>query len=105
LSGSVYSQQSTERYIPIGESPGVVDEETVVGEINDVDYETRSMQVRDSEGLKTVRMIASTRYYLDRTHYKRSNQSATVQDCRVGRKVEVKFYADGTVDWVKIESD
>ncbi len=105
LSGSVQAQQTTERYIPIGESPGVSDKDTVIGEITGVDYETHSMEVRDSVGVKTVRMIESTRYFLDRTKYKRSNQSATIQDCRVGSKVEVKLRSDDMVDWVKIESD
>ena len=105
LSAGVHAQQTTERYIPIGKSPGVADKETVIGEITAVDYETHSMEVRDSVGVKTVRMIESTRYFLDRTKYKRSNQSATMQDCRVGSKVEVKLRSDDMVDWVKIESE
>ena len=100
-----HAQMATERYIPIGKSPGVADQEVVVGTITEVDYETRSVQVRSPKGLKTLTMSASTRYYLDRTKGKRSNKSATITDCRVGRKVEIKYDADASADWVKIEVD
>ena len=99
------AQQSTEQYIPIGESPGVSDEQMVKGTISAVDYDARTVQVRMTTGTQTVKMVGSTRYYLDRTKHKRTNLSAKIEDCRVGRKVEVKVDADSTVDWIKIEAD
>ena len=105
LTPMAHAQMATERYIPIGKSPGVTDQDVIVGTITDVDYEARSVQVRSPKGLKTFTMAASTRYYLDRTKKRRSNQSGTISDCRVGRKVEIKYADDASADWVKIEAD
>lgn len=99
-----HAQQATERYIPIGKSPGVSSEESFIGTITDIDYTIHKMEVRGAEGRITVTPAESTRYYLDRTKRKRSNQTATFRDCEVGVKVEIKIKADGSVDWIKIES-
>ncbi len=98
-------QKATEQYIPIGASPGVEANELLKGTITKVDYAARSVQVRDAQGTKTVTMADATRYYLDRTKYKRTNKSATIEDCKVGSKVEIRYRPDATVDWVKIEAE
>lgn len=102
--GVAHAQQATERYIPIGKSPGVSSEESFIGTITDIDYTIHEMEVRSPEGRKAVRPAEFTRYYLDRTKRKMSNQTATFRDCEVGLKVEIKIKADGSVDWIKIES-
>jgi len=102
--GAVHAQQATERYIPIGKSPGVSSEESFIGTITDIDYTNHKMEVRGTEGTITVSPAESTRYYLDRTKQKKSNQAATLRDCEVGLKLEIRILADGSVDWIKIES-
>ena len=102
--GVAHAQQATERYIPIGKSPGVSSEESFIGTITDIDYTNHKMDVRATKGRITVTPAKSTRYYRDRTKRKMSNQTATFRDCEVGLKVEVKIKADGSVDWIKIES-
>jgi len=102
--GAAQAQQATERYIPIGKSPGVSSEESFIGTITDIDYTVHKMEVTGSEGRIDVSPAESTRYYVDRTKRKMSNQTATFRDCEVGLKVEIKIKADGSVDWIKIES-
>ncbi len=63
------------------------------------------MTVRGDDAEMTVRMIDSTRYFLDRTKKRASNQSASIEDCRIGLRVEIKYDDDSTADWVKIEAD
>lgn len=101
--GVVHAQQATERYIPIGMSPGVSNEESFIGTITDIDYTNHKMEVRGTEGTITVSPGESTRYYLDRTKRKMSNQTATIRDCEVGLKLEIRILADGSVDWIKID--
>jgi len=104
VTGTAHGQQATERYIPIGKSPGVSSDESFIGTITDIDYAIHRMEVTGPEGRISVNPAESTRYYLDRTKRKMTNQTATFQDCEVGLKVEIKVKADGSVDWIKIES-
>lgn len=101
--GVVNAQQSTERYIPIGSSPGVSSDESFIGMITEIDYADHKMEITGTEGTMSVAPTDSTRYFLDRTKRKKSNQTATFRDCEVGVKVEIKTNADGTIDWIKIE--
>ena len=98
------AQKATERYIPLGESPGISENESIVGTIATVDYETMSVQIRNGGKSKTVRMSDTTRYYLDRSKSRLPNRLGTIYDCKVGLLVEVKYLADSTVDWIKIQS-
>ena len=74
-------------------------------EIVRVDLPRRTVEVRTRGGSRSVTMDSRTRYYLDRTKRKRSNQVGSYEDCEVGRTVEVKLRADGKADWVKIQAD
>lgn len=102
--GSAQAHKATERYIPIGKSPGVSSELILLGTITTVDYAVHEMEVRSTDGQTTVAPAEITRYYIDRSKRKLSNQSATFRDCQIGRRVEIKFLADGSIDWIKIES-
>jgi len=104
VTGAAHAQQATERYIPIGKSPGVSSEESVIGTITDVDYTNYKMRVTSGERQITVTPTESTRYFLDRTKRKKTNQTGTIRDCEAGLKVEIRTKADGSVDWIKVES-
>ncbi len=98
------AQQATEQYIPIGQSPGISAAASLIGTITQVDYKTSTMELSGPAGPRTVSMDAATRYYVDRSKQKRSNQLGSLQRCEIGQRVEIKFRDDGKVDWVKIES-
>lgn len=102
---SVHAQQATEVYIPIGESPGVSAATSVTGTITSVDYAALSIDIRTSAGSKTARMDDKTWYYLDRSKRRTKSVTGSMEDCKVGRSVEVRFAADGQVEWIKIASD
>ncbi len=98
-----YSHPGTERYIPIGESPGVSNVKSYIGEIRSVQRMARgfTMLVEDTDQRITV--TETTKIYLD-TGSGKTNLSGTWQDCRVGRVVEVYLHDDGTAYWVKIRA-
>ena len=101
------AQQTTERYIPIGESPGLSEVYTYLGEIIAVDGESRTLTVRDSDGPHVVQVTDSTEIWLDSTALGRSNATASFADCEVGRKVEIMHTQDDeyTAAWIKISAD
>ncbi len=102
--GRVSGQQATERYIPIGRSPGVSDTSSWAGEIESVVVASRTLHVIGAAGQRSVSLTDRTRIWLDRSGAGRSNQTGSLADCRAGRRVEV-HYADPeqrSADWIKI---
>lgn len=102
----VFGQQTTEQYIPIGQSPGVSNKYSYIGSIVAVDRDTNTLTVQTDRGTKTIRVLPKTRIWLDRSKAKRTNIAASYSDCEVGRKVEVMYDHDDhdVADWIKIEA-
>lgn len=100
-----HGQQATEVYIPIGNSPGVSTTSSLRGEIRRLDYASRSIELLDRGSMKTVHLSDATRYYLDRSGYGKKNETGNMQDCKVGRLIEVHVSANGDVQWIKIKVD
>lgn len=100
------AQQTTERFIPIGESPGVSNEYSYIGKIVAVDRDARTITVEHAGGVKSIRLTEQTKIWLDRSKRRRQNAVGGYEDCEVGRDVEVKYLRDddGTADWIKIEA-
>jgi len=106
MSLHAHGQKSTERYIPIGQSPGVSQKLTSIGEIADVDQLKRTVTLLGPAGQQTVSITDSTRIWLDRTKIKQTNLTGTFADLQKGRRVEVKYQDAQTrqvADWVKVE--
>jgi hypothetical protein len=102
----VHAQKETERFIPIGQSPGVSQKQTSIGEIAEVDAAGRTVTVAERAGRRTVKITEKTRIWLDRTKLKQANLSGSFADLQKGRRVEVKYEdPDGrqVADWVKVE--
>lgn len=99
------AQQATEVYIPIGDSPGVSKDRSWIGEINTVDYGEMRVEVNTSRGMRQIKVDGKTRFYLDRTRYRKKSETGTMQDCRVGRRIEAYVGGDGKAYWIKIESE
>jgi hypothetical protein len=108
LAAPARGQEATERYIPLGRSPGLSGELTSIGEIAEADPRARTLTLTlvDARGTHTVKITERTRIYLDRTKLKQSNLTGSFDDLRKGRRAEVK-YADPAqkqaADWVKVE--
>jgi hypothetical protein len=101
-----HGQRETERYIPIGQSPGVSGKTTRIGIVHAVDARARSFVLVAPEGRYTVAVTARTRIWLDRHRQKLTALTGSVADLRVGRRVEVHFddpERAQRVYWIKIE--
>lgn len=103
--GSAPAQQATERYIPIGQSPGVSGKSAMMGTV--AGYEG-DMLIVTSPAYATpqrMRMLPGTRIWLDRSAAKQANMPGAVTDLKPGRRVEIKLGEGaqrGTAEWVKV---
>jgi len=106
LCSAAAAQQSTERYVPIGKSPGISGSQSVIGEITAVDSAAHTITVKGDDGERTFRMAGDTRIWLDRSSWGRTSLVGTFYDCIVGRDAEVMYAKDDMTSarWVKIEA-
>lgn len=112
---AVQGHIGTERYIPIGMSPGISGEHSYIGEIEEVPHttaaeagpEAHAMRMERADGRDvTVYMNEYTRIYLDRSKVRKTNLRGDYSDCRPGRRVEVKFRNNDPTqpaEWIKVE--
>jgi len=103
---AVDAQQTTERYIPIGESPGVSGAYSYIGEIVAVDMSSRRLTLEDESGRHTMRVTDETRIWLDRSQRRLAALEGSYEDCQVGRRVEIMHMNDDPMvaEWVKVET-
>ncbi len=96
----VQAHPATERYIPIGKSPGA----SQIGVIEAVNIADRSIRVGGQEAAHWVRLTDRTRIWLDRTHLARTNLIGGFRDCEVGRTVEIHYEDESraVAAWIKI---
>ena len=100
------AQQATERYIPIGQSPGVSGTYTYVGRVIATDPGRQTISVDDRTGVHLIKIAETTSIWFDRSKSNRQNRVASYSDCKVGARVEVMYQRDDvtTARWIKIES-
>jgi hypothetical protein len=101
-----HGQKATERYIPLGQSPGVSQKYTSIGEIADVDQQKQMVTIVEPAGRRTVKITEKTHVWLDRTKLKQANLTGSFADLQKGRRVEVKYEDPErrqVADWVKVE--
>lgn len=108
LAGASYAhgQQQTERYIPLGQSPGLSGKATDIGVIEAADSAAHTITVAGSGAPRTVKMTDQTRIWLDRSRMKLSTLDGSFADLQPGRRVEVM--PDGgkpgaSAAWIKVE--
>ena len=102
----VSGQQATEMFIPIGQSPGVSNEGSVIGTLESVDQGRRSITIVSLSGAQTVGITDRTMIWLDLSQQKQPNRNGAINDLQQGRKVEVKVRKDESTvvaEWVKIQ--
>ncbi len=101
-----HGQKEAERFIPIGQSPGVSQKHSSIGEIAAVDPAARTVTIAEPSGRRTVRITDKTRIWLDRTRLKQTNVTGSFADLQKGRRAEVKYEdptSRQTAEWVKVE--
>ena len=100
-----HAQQTTERFIPVGQSPGISGTRSYQGAIVSVNLQRKTFTVRDAQGLRTIKVAPGTRIWLDRSAQQLTNATGSMTDLEVGRRVEVLYVDDrrrDTADWIKV---
>jgi hypothetical protein len=105
LAGSVSAQERTERFIPIGMSPGISGVYSMVGTIGAVDADARTVTVQSGVETWTVRVTDETDIWIDRSGVRQTNLVGSWSDLEVGRTIEIKcvdYETKEEADWVKV---
>jgi hypothetical protein len=99
------AQKATEQFIPIGQSPGLSGEQTLIGRIEAADPVARTVIVAMEEKRETVVVTESTRIWLDRSPLRLPNVKGSLADLVPGRMTEVKLAAPDrqVAEWIKVE--
>jgi hypothetical protein len=102
-----YAQKSTEQFIPLGRSPGLSGEHTLIGRIEAVNPVSRSVTLAMDEKKATITVTERTRIWLDRSLFKLPNLKGNMADLVPNRWMEVKLATPDRqeAEWIKIESD
>ena len=102
-----HGQEATERFVPLGQSPGMSGIATLIGSIGAVDSRNASLAVQSGAGSQPVKVTPATRIWLDRSAARQSTLVATLADLRPGQRIEVKFtdaIGRTTADWIKVDA-
>lgn len=100
------AQQTTEKFIPIGMSPGISGKLSYRGEVVAVDAGAGSFSMQSDGATRTISMDSSTKIWLDRSKIKKPNADGNFGDLKSGLQIEVMYRLDNQLlaDWIKIES-
>ena len=105
-SSEAAGQMQTERYIPIGQSPGLSKTSTDVGRIRSYNASSGMLSLDAQGGPRSVKVSNDTRIWLDRSKQKQTNLDGSVFDLQSGRTAEVNYTNPATRDsaaWIKVE--
>ena len=97
-----HGQKESERYIPLGQSPGVSKKYTFIGTIDAVAPEKRTI----TAGGRTVKITDSTRIWIDRSQLKQTAKTGSVSDLKQGQTVEIKYddlARPQVAEWIKVQ--
>ena len=97
----LHGQKATERFIPIGKSPGLSGKVTILGDVAAVDAAARTLTVEN----RTIKVTEATRIWLDRTRAQKPVEDGRFEDLKPGVRVEIKLREQEPKDaeWVKVE--
>lgn len=101
-----HGQKQTERYIPLGQSPGLSGKYTHIGTVEAADAKTRTITVASTDRRYAVTVTERTRIWLDRSRLKLTMLAGSFADLKLGGRIEVK--PEGTeqgsfAEWIKVE--
>jgi hypothetical protein len=101
-----FAQKTTERFIPIGQSPGLSGDYTNIGSIEAVSVQERTVTMSDASGSYSVGIADDTHIWLDKSKIGSTNAVGTVSDLQAGRRIEVKYRDNdpqAAAEWIKVE--
>jgi hypothetical protein len=99
------AQKTTEQFIPVGQSPGLSGEHTLIGRIESADPVARSVTLAREEEKATITVTDNTRIWLDRSPLRLPNVRGTMADLVPGRLTEVKLTPPNRreAEWIKVQ--
>lgn len=103
------AQEATERYVPVGRSPGLSGKYTIVGQIEAVRARAQTIAIAGPAGKWSAEITPRTKIWFDRSQLRQANVTGTFTDLRQGLTVEVKpedhtrKTAGGPAEWVKVQ--
>lgn len=103
------AHEMTERYIPIGHSPGVSGKYTVIGKVVAANPRDQTVAIVGSAGTWSAKVTPRTKIWLDRSKLRLTNLKGTFSDVRPGSIVEVKHQdhqrgvSGGPAEWIKVQ--
>ena len=103
-----YAQKATEVYIPIGQSPGISGNSSVIGTVESIDIANSTITVLYDNKRYTGTIDTESFVYLDRSKYRKKNTIGDLTDCKAGSNCEMTYqYKEGQqtdiVKWLKVE--
>lgn len=108
ITAFAYAEKATELFIPVGQSPGLSDVYNLIGRIDAVDNQNRSLTVTGSTGRFTVHTTEDTLIFLDKSMLQQPNRYGTFSDVKPSIMVEVRFEAGKRhrpAEWIKLQID
>jgi len=101
------AQQTTEKFIPIGMSPGVSGKSSYQGSITAVDSAAKTFSMQTDGDNKIIGVAATTRIWLDRSKSRKSNLDGGFGALETGSTVEVLLDPGDPTKavWIKIEAN
>jgi len=101
-----HGQKSTERFIPVGQSPGLSGKVTYIGAIAAADAGTRTITMTRDGERHAFGVTGETRIWLDRSRMKLTTLDGGFADLRRGRRIELMPAGPGpgaSAEWIKVE--
>ncbi len=103
------AHEMTERYIPVGQSPGLSGKYTVIGKIQTINVRDQTVAIVGTTGSWSAKVTEKTKIWLDRSKLRLTNLKGTFSDLRPGATVEVKPEGhlrgvfSGPAEWIKVQ--
>lgn len=101
------AQKSSERFIPIGQSPGLSGSVTLLGSVRAMDVASGQLTIAlDGGGHQTIQVNPQTRLWLDRSEARAPSTTCEKSDLRPGVRVEAMpdKSTPGLAEWVKVNT-
>ncbi len=104
----LHAEKAAELYIPVGQSPGLSDSHNLIGRIDAVDYQNRSLTVIGTAGRFIVHTTEHTLIFMDKSKLRQPNRYGTFAEIKPSIIVEVRFEAEKRhrpAEWIKLQID
>lgn len=100
------AQKATERYIPLGQSPGLSGQATLMGIIRHANPDSGKVTLElQGGGSGTIAVTPETRIWVDRSGQRQPTEPGRFADLVPGLRIEAKPLDQAThqAEWVKVE--